>query len=58
MAIIKETVTFINTVNYRYHSDKNKYIKNLRTGIIYTQVSTTIEDEFIELEEEIEMESI
>ena len=60
--IIKEKVHILDDVIWRVYSDQNKYIQNVRTGIIYTVVNTSVNDKFIELgeieEEEKEYEKI
>lgn len=59
--IIKEKVHILDDVIWRVYSDQNRYIKNVRTGLIYTTVNTSVNDEFIELgeiEEEKEYEKV
>ena len=49
--IIKEKLYILDNVIWRVYSDQNRYIQNVRTGLIYTRVNTSVNDEFIELGE-------
>ena len=46
--IIREVIQILNDTIYRYYSDKNVYIRNKTTGLLYTQVNSSIDYEYEE----------
>lgn len=54
MAIVKKKKNILGIDNWEVYSDENKYIMNNRTGVVYSYISTNINDYFTELDIEIE----
>lgn len=52
--IIKETIQIINDTIYRNYSDKGVYIRNKETGILYSEVNSSIDYEYEETDIPIE----
>ena len=46
--IIREVIQILNDTIYRNYSDKNVYIRNKTTGLLYTQVNSSIDYEYEE----------
>ena len=46
--IIREVIQILNDTIYRNYSDKNVYIRNKETGILYTVVNSSIDYEYEE----------
>lgn len=46
--IIREVIQILNDTIYRNYSDKNVYIRNKNTGILYTDVNSSIDYEYEE----------
>ena len=46
--IIREVIQILNDTIYRNYSDKNVYIRNKETGILYTAVNSSIDYEYEE----------
>ncbi len=46
--IIREVIQILNDTIYRNYSDKNVYIRNKETGILYTDVNSSIDYEYEE----------
>ncbi len=46
--IIREIIQILNDTIYRNYSDKNVYIRNKNTGILYTDVNSSIDYEYEE----------
>lgn len=46
--IIKEIIQILDTTIYRNYSDRNVYIKNLETGILWSDVNSIIDYEYEE----------
>ncbi len=46
--IIKETIKILDDIIYRNYSDKNVYIRNKTTGLLYTDVNSSIDYEYEE----------
>jgi len=46
--IIREVIQILNDTIYRNYSDKNVYIRNKATGLLYTQVNSSIDYEYEE----------
>ena len=46
--IIREVIQILNDTIYRYYSDKNVYIRNKTTGLLYTQVNSSVDYEYEE----------
>lgn len=53
--IIKEIVQVLDSTIYRNYSDKNVYIKNLETGLLYSDVNSTIDYEYEETDVPVEI---
>lgn len=41
--IIREVIQILNDTIYRNYSDRNVYIRNKNTGILYTNVNSSID---------------
>lgn len=54
--IIKETININDKVIYRNYSDLGVYIRNKQSGILYTDVNSSIDFEYEETDIPIEME--
>ena len=52
--IIKEIIQILDTTIYRNYSDRNVYIKNLETGILWSDVNSIIDYEYEETDIPIE----
>ena len=52
--IIREVIQILNDTIYRNYSDKNVYIRNKTTGLLYTQVNSSIDYEYEETDIPIE----
>ena len=52
--IIREVITILEDTIYRNYSDKHVYIKNKETGILYTDVNSSIDYEYEETDIKIE----
>lgn len=48
--IIKEVITILGDTIYRNYSDKGVYIRNKETGLLYTDVNSSIDYEYEETE--------
>ncbi|MCK9470292.1 MAG: hypothetical protein M0Q88_00875 [Bacilli bacterium] len=48
--IVREVVHILGDIIYRNYSDKNVYIRNKTTGILYTDVNSIIDYEYEETE--------
>jgi hypothetical protein len=46
--IIREVIQILNDTIYRNYSDKGVYIKNKTTGLLYSQVNSSIDYEYEE----------
>ena len=46
--IIREVIQILNDTIYRNYSDNNVYIRNKETGILYTDVNSSIDYEYEE----------
>ena len=49
--IIREVIQILDQTIYRNYSDQGHYIKNKTTGLVYTDVNSTIDYEYEELDE-------
>jgi hypothetical protein len=54
--IIREVITILEDTIYRNYSDKHVYIKNKETGILHTDVNSSIDYEYEETDIKIEIE--
>lgn len=52
--IIREVIQILNDTIYRNYSDKNVYIKNKETGVLYSDVNSSIDYEYEETDIPIE----
>lgn len=52
--IIREVIQINNKTIYRNYSDKNVYIRNKETGVLYTKVNSSIDFEYEETDTPIE----
>ena len=52
--IIREVIQINDQTIYRNYSDKNVYIRNKETGILYTDVNSCIDYEYEETDTQIE----
>lgn len=52
--IIREVIQINDNIIYRNYSDKNVYIRNKETGILYTDVNSCIDYEYEETDKPIE----
>ena len=51
-----DTIRILENTFYKVYSDSNKYIKQISTGMITTEINTSIPQDFIETDIEIEVE--
>lgn len=51
--IIREEIVIQDNIMYRIYSDNNKYIKNTVDGLITTEITTIVPDNYIETDIEI-----
>jgi len=49
--VIREVIQILDQTIYRNYSDHGHYIKNKTTGLIHTDVNSTIDYEYEELDE-------
>ena len=54
--IIREVIQILNDTIYRNYSDKNVYIRNKETGILYSDVNSSIDYEYEETDIQIQEE--
>ncbi len=54
--IIREVIQINDKTIYRNYSDKNVYIRNKETGILYTDVNSCIDYEYEETDTPIEQQ--
>jgi len=54
--IIREVITILEDTIYLNYSDKHVYMKNKETGILYTEVNSSIDYEYEETDIKIEIE--
>jgi hypothetical protein len=52
--IIREVIHILDDIIYRNYSDKNVYIRNKETGVLYSDVNSSIDYEYEETDIPIE----
>lgn len=56
--VVREVIHILGDILYRNYSDKNVFIRNKETGILYTDVNSIIDYEYEETDIEIEKEEV